>query len=322
MAHARSAADARRLGRLARELSRLTSESINPRTRNIDRASIPQILKLIHAEDQRAVRAVGKVLGPIAQAARLFEQAWRGGGRIFYAGAGTSGRLGVLDAAECPPTFGTDPRRIVGLIAGGRQTLVRSREGVEDDAVAGKAQARKHKIGKGDLLVALAASRRTPFTRAIMAEARQRGAATVFICTNPRGASDVDCDVLIAPDVGPEVIAGSTRMKAGTVQKLILNMLSTTAMIRVGKTHENRMVDLVARSEKLRARSLGLVMELTGLSPAAAADLLRRADGKVKLALLMAWQGLDKSAARVQIERAGGHLWRALTAGPKKSARA
>jgi N-acetylmuramic acid 6-phosphate etherase len=310
----RSHSESRRLARLAGELSRLTSESINPRTRNIDLASIPQILKSIHAEDRRAVAAVGKVLGPIARAARLYERTWRGGGRIFYAGAGTSGRLGVLDAAECPPTFGTDPKRIVGLIAGGRQTLVRSREGVEDNEAEGRALARKHEIGKGDLLVALAASRRTPFTLAIMAEARKRGAKTVFICTNPRGRRAMACDVLIAPDVGPEVIAGSTRLKAGTVQKLILNMLSTAAMIRVGKTYENRMVDLVAKSEKLRARSLGLVMELAQVNAVEATRLLREAGGSVKFALLMAWGGLDKKGAAAQIKRAGGQLRRAKAA--------
>jgi len=311
---ARSTSETRRLERLAGELAALTSESINPRTRRIDLASVSEIIKRIHAEDRRAMAAVGKVLGPVARAARLYEKTWREGGRIFYAGAGTSGRLGVLDAAECPPTFGTDPKRIVGLIAGGRQTLVRSREGVEDNEAEGRALARKHKIGKGDLLIALAASRRTPFTLAIMAEARRRGARTIFICTNPRGRRAVVCDVLIAPDVGPEVIAGSTRMKAGTVQKLILNMLSTAAMIRVGKTYENRMVDLEARSEKLRARSLGLVMELAKVSSPAAALLLREAGGSVKLALLMAWGGLDKKAAAAQIKRAGGQLRRAKAA--------
>lgn len=300
-----------RLARLARELASLTSESINPRTRQIDLAGRADILKLIHTEDRRAVAAVGRVLGPIARAARLYEQTWRGGGRIFYAGAGTSGRLGVLDAAECPPTFGTDPKRIVGLIAGGRQTLVRSREGVEDNESEGRVLARKHRIGTGDLLIGLAASRRTPFTLAIMAEARRRGARTVFICTNPRGARKIACDVQIAPDVGPEVVAGSTRMKAGTVQKLILNMLSTTAMIKVGKTYENRMVDLVARSEKLRARALGLVMELGEVTSPEAARLLRLAGGSVKLALLIKWGGLDKRGAEAQITRAGGHLRRA-----------
>jgi N-acetylmuramic acid 6-phosphate etherase len=303
--------DTRRLARVMNDLAGLTSESVNPRTRDIDLASIPEILKLIHHEDQLAVRAVGKVLGPIGRAAKLYEQVWRGGGRIFYVGAGTSGRLGVLDAAECPPTFGTDPKRIVGLIAGGRQTLVRSREGVEDNAAEGRELMRKHQLGKGDLLVALAASRRTPFTRAALAEARRRKAKTVFICTNPKGAREVKCDVLIAPDVGPEAIAGSTRMKAGTAQKLILNMLSTATMIRVGKTYENRMVDLQARSEKLRARSLALVSELAGVTPAAAADLLSRAGGHVKLALLMAWQGLDRKAAERQIAVAAGRLRKA-----------
>jgi N-acetylmuramic acid 6-phosphate etherase len=302
--------DTRKLARVMRELDGLTSESVNPRTRDIDLATIPQILQAIHREDQGAVGAVGRVLGPIARAAKLYEETWRGGGRIFYIGAGTSGRLGVLDAAECPPTFGTDPKRIVGLIAGGRRTLVRSREGVEDDAVEGRELVRKHRVASRDLLIALAASRRTPFTLAALAEARKRRARTVFICTNPRGGRRVSCDVLIAPDVGPEVIAGSTRMKAGTAQKLVLNMLSTAAMIRVGKTYENRMIDLQARSEKLCARSLKLITELAGVSVGQAAQLLAAAGGRVKIALLMAWQGLDKNAALRQIEGAGGRLRR------------
>jgi len=292
-------------------LGSLTSEGVNPRTTQIDLASTTEILRLIHAEDLRAVQAVGKILPAIGRAARLYEKTWQKGGRIFYAGAGTSGRLGVLDAAECPPTFGTDPSRIVGLIAGGRGTLVRSREGVEDNEADARATVRKHKIGKGDLFIALAASRRTPYTRAAMAEARRRHAKTVFICTNPKGARDIACDVLIAPDVGPEVVAGSTRMKAGTAQKLILNMLSTTALVRSGATYHNRMVDLQARSEKLRARSLKLVMDLAELKAEEAAAQLEAAGGHVKTALLMAWEGLDRRSADRKITAAGGKLRRA-----------
>lgn len=306
----RTAPSLRQLENLARELGKLTSESVNPRTAEIDLASTREILRLIHAEDRRAVEAVGRVLPQIATAAKLYEEVWKAGGRIFYVGAGTSGRLGVLDAAECPPTFGTDPKRIVGLIAGGRQTLVRSREGVEDDRKDAEALVRKHRVGKGDLMVGLAASRRTPFTRAALEEARRRGARTVFICTNPKGPGKIQCDVLIAPNVGPEVIAGSTRMKAGTAQKLILNMLSTTAMVRSGKTYRNRMVDLQAKSEKLRARSLRLVMELAHLSAKEADLVLSRAGGSVKTALVMAWCGLDKKAAVGEIKRAGGRLRR------------
>jgi len=305
---ARSASELSRLERLARELAKLTSESVNPATTGIDLATTREILRLIHAEDERAVAAVGKVLPQIVRAARIYEDVWKAGGRIFYVGAGTSGRLGVLDAAECPPTFGTDPKRIVGLIAGGRQTLVRSREGVEDDRKDAERLVRKHRVGKGDLLVGLAASRRTPFTRAALEAARLRGARTVFICTNPKGPGKIDCDVLIAPNVGPEVIAGSTRMKAGTAQKLILNMLSTTAMVRSGKTYRNRMVDLQAKSEKLRARSLGLVMELAHLRAQEADLLLSKAGGSVKTALVMAWCGLDKKVAVGEIKRAGGRL--------------
>jgi N-acetylmuramic acid 6-phosphate etherase len=297
-----------------RELSGLTSEAVNPRTRRIDVAGTREILKMIHREDKAAVLAVGKVLKQVALAVELYVAALRKGGRVFYVGAGTSGRLGVLDAAECPPTFGTNPHRIVGLIAGGRQTLVRSREGVEDDTAAGKAVIRKHNVGQRDLLVALAASRRTPYTRAALAEARKQKARTVFICTNPKGSADVACDVLIAPDVGPEVIAGSTRMKAGTAQKLILNMLSTAAMVRLGKTYENRMVDLQAKSEKLRARSVRLVVELAKLPAREAAAVLDRAGGSVKVALLMAWRGLDKRAAIRQISAADGLLRKAASA--------
>lgn len=299
------------VARVVAEISGLSSESVNPRTRNIDVASVPQILRMIHHEDTRAVKAVGKVLGPVARAARLYEQVYKGGGRIFYVGAGTSGRLGVLDAAECPPTFGTDPLRIVGLIAGGRATLVRSKEGVEDNQADARKLIRKHSLNSGDLLIGLAASRRTPFTLAAMAEARKRGAATVFICTNPKGAKDIPCDVLIAPDVGAEVIAGSTRMKAGTVQKLILNMLSTTAMVRSGKTYGNRMVDLQPKSAKLMARSVRLVMDLASVSAKQAARLLEDSEGNVKVALLMSWQKLDLGAARQQIAKAGGHLAKA-----------
>jgi N-acetylmuramic acid 6-phosphate etherase len=204
----------------------------------------------------------------------------------------------------------------VGLIAGGRETLVRSREGVEDNVADARETVRKHKIGRRDLLIALAASRRTPYTRAAIAEARRRHAKTVFICTNPKGARSIPCDVVIAPDVGPEVVAGSTRMKAGTAQKLILNMLSTTALVRSGATYHNRMVDLQARSEKLRARSLKLVMDLADLSAEDAALQREAAGGRVKTALLMSWQGLDRRSADRKITAAGGKLRRAL--GTKK----
>ena len=299
------------VARVVAEISGLSSESVNPRTRHIDMASIPQILRMIHHEDIRAVKAVGKVLGPVARAARLYERVFKAGGRIFYVGAGTSGRLGVLDAAECPPTFGTDPGRIVGLIAGGRATLVRSKEGVEDSQSEARKLILKHRLNPGDLLIGLAASRRTPFTLAALAEARKRGAATVFICTNSKGAKSIACDILIAPDVGAEVIAGSTRMKAGTVQKLILNMLSTTAMVRSGKTYGNRMVDLQPKSAKLMARSLKLVMDLASVSANKAARLLEDSEGNVKAALLMSWQKLDLKTARQQITKADGHLAKA-----------
>ncbi len=210
-------------------------------------------------------RAVARELKYIAKAVEKAVETFKSGGRMFYLGAGTSGRLGVLDASECPPTFGTDPQMIQGIIAGGRSSLVRSREGVEDDTAAAIADIKKYGVRKGDLVVGLTASRRTPYVLEGLREAKYRGARTIFVCCNPRRSIPDKFDLAICPVVGPEIIAGSSRMKAGTAQKMILNMISTATMIRIGKVYSNRMVDLKAASEKLKERSKRVIMEICGI---------------------------------------------------------
>lgn len=275
---------------LYNQLAGLTTEAQDPRYRRIDREPLGRVLQRINDADRTVPEAVGRCLPEIEKATRLVIDAWAGGGRLFYAGAGTSGRLGVLDASELPPTFGLDHHQAVGLIAGGRETLVRSREGVEDSSVNGARAVSRHKIGAHDCLIAIAASRRTPYTLGALTEAHRRNARTIFLTANPQSVDpDIEtADVVIAVVVGPEVIAGSTRMKAGTAQKLVLNMITTTAMVQLGKTYENWMVDLKATSAKLRERSRRILAVTTGLDYESAGALLRKARGSVKRALVMA----------------------------------
>lgn len=240
---------------------------------------------------------------------------------MFYVGAGTSGRLGVLDAAECPPTFGTDPKKIQGVIAGGFRTLIRSREGVEDRRQAGAKDLRRRKLTKRDIVVGITASRRTPYVLGALAYARRVGARTVFICANPRRMVKVKANIVICLVVGPEVIAGSTRMKAGTAQKLVLNMLSTAAMVRLGKVYGNVMVDLRATSEKLVERSKRILMLLGKISYPQAEKLLRAAGGSVKVALVMRLTGLSRREAEKRLAKAGGFVYKVVAEQKKKSAR-
>jgi N-acetylmuramic acid 6-phosphate etherase len=232
------------------------------------------------------------------------------GGRIVFAGAGTSGRLGVLEAAECPPTFGTPPRLVQAVIAGGRGAVFRSREGAEDDRAAGARELRR-RVRSGDVVVGIAASGVTPFVQGALASARRLGAATVLVTCNPAVSRRV-AGLVIALDVGPEVLAGSTRLKAGTATKLVLNTLSTAAFTRLGKVHGNRMVDVVPRSAKLRARAARLVQEIGGVDARRAAGLLDAARGRVKLAVVMARLGVPASQGRRLLAAAGGVLGRAL----------
>jgi N-acetylmuramic acid 6-phosphate etherase len=286
--------------------TRLT-ERRNPRSSTIDTASALEIVDLIGAEDAGVPGAVAKARAEIGRAIDLIEAAFRAGGRLIYVGAGTSGRLGVLDAAECPPTFGTDPDMVVALIAGGASALVRSVEGAEDDVDAANQAVDSLEVGSNDVVVGIAASGTTPFVQAALCRAQAQAARTVFLsCSEPPRQLAGICDVFITVLVGPEIVTGSTRMKAGTATKLVLNTLTTGAMIRLGKTYGNLMVDLKAWNDKLVDRSQRIVMETTGLDRKAAQQVIEAADGKVKTAIVMARRGVAKNEAeRLLAEHAG-----------------
>ncbi|HEU4953587.1 MAG TPA: N-acetylmuramic acid 6-phosphate etherase [Gemmatimonadales bacterium] len=277
--------------------ARLT-ERRNPRSATIDTASSLEIVDLIGAEDAGVPSAVARVREDIARAIDLIEAAFRAGGRLIYVGAGTSGRLGVLDAAECPPTFGTPPEMVLGVIAGGYPALVRSVEGAEDDVNAGIGEMDARRVGPDDVVVGIAASGTTPFVRAALSRAQTLGARSVLVtCAEPPALLQETCDVCIVVKVGPEVVTGSTRMKAGTATKLVLNTLTTGAMIRIGKTYGNLMVDLRAWNDKLVDRSQRIVMETTGLPRDDARAVLDAAGGRVKTAIVMARRGVSGDEA-------------------------
>jgi N-acetylmuramic acid 6-phosphate etherase len=299
---------------LYEQLGSLTTEAQDRRYRRLDREPLRKVLTRINDADQTVPVAVRQCLSEIEHATELVIETWRGGGRLFYAGAGTSGRLGVLDASELPPTFGLDPGLAVGLIAGGRGTLVRSREGVEDSATDGARAVGRGHLGQRDCLIAIAASRRTPYTLGALRAAHQRGAQTIFLVANPDPVEPEfeEAHVIIPVVVGPEVIAGSTRMKAGTAQKLVLNMITTAAMVQLGKTYQNWMVDLQSTSAKLKERSKRILVVTAGVDYAAAGALLRRAGGSVKRALVMARLGCDTREATRRLKTADGFVYRAL----------
>jgi N-acetylmuramic acid 6-phosphate etherase len=295
--------------------TRLT-ERRNPRSSTIDTASALEIVDLIGAEDASVPGAVAQARVEIARAVDLSEAAFRAGGRLVYVGAGTSGRLGVLDAAECPPTFGTPPEMVVGLIAGGATALVRSVEGAEDDGEAANQAIDSLRAGPNDIVVGIAASGTTPFVQAALSRAHARGARTVLVsCSEPPRQLVGTCDVFITVLVGPEIVTGSTRMKAGTATKLVLNTLTTGAMIRLGKTYGNLMVDLRAWNDKLVDRSQRIVMETTGLDRQAAQRVIEAADGSVKTAIVMARRGVAKNAAEQLLVEHAGRL-RAIVGDP------
>src|SRR5499426_4717229 len=289
--------------------ARLTTERANPRSRALDLLRPRQIAALMNREDLRAVRAVGRVRADIASAVGLIVGALRGGGRLFFVGAGTSGRLGVLEAAECPPTFGTPPRLVQAIIAGGRGSVFRSREGAEDDEAAARRVVRA-RIRGGDVVVGISASGVTPFVRTSLSVARRQGAATVLVACNAEGArrSRSAANLSVVPVTGPEVLAGSTRLKAGTATKLVLNTLTTAAMTGLGRVYGNRMVDLQPRSAKLRERALRLIGEVAGVSRARALRAFEASDGQVRVAIVMAWSGWDAAEAARATRAAGGSL--------------
>jgi N-acetylmuramic acid 6-phosphate etherase len=299
--------------------SKLTTEQRNPASRDLDRLDALGIVDVINAQDALVAPAVRRCRQTIARAVDFIAAALGGGGRLFYVGAGTSGRLGVLDASECPPTYGTAPRTVQGIIAGGRRALVRSVEGAEDRAADGAAQMDRKRIGPADVVVGIAACGVTPFVRAALARARARGARTVFVTCAPQAVDGVAADVVINPVVGPEVVTGSTRMKAGTATKLVLNTLTTAAMVRLGKVYGNLMVDLRATNAKLRDRGERIVMAAGDATRAQARRLLRQADGQAKTAILMHLAGLDAPAARRHLRQCAGHLRRAIESASRGS---
>ena len=296
-----------------KDRSKLTTEKRNPRTRDIDRRSTLGIVDLISAEDRRVAGAVRRERKNIARAVDLIAESFRAGGRLFYVGAGTSGRLGVLDASECPPTFGVRPGMVQGIIAGGRRALVRSSEGAEDDAKAGAAAVVKRRVRAGDTVVGIAACGLTPYVKGALDRSKRIGAKTVFVTFSPEARGAITADVVINPVTGPEALTGSTRMKAGTATKLVLNTLTTAAMIRVGKAYGNLMVDLRARSFKLRDRAERIIITVAGVSRAKARRLLALAHGEAKTAIVMQMRTCDYVRAKRLLKGAGDSLREAIS---------
>ena len=303
------------------DLARLVTEQPNPATSRLDILDAREICRLINEEDHKVAPAVARHLETIATAVERIAEALRAGHRLFYVGAGTSGRLGVLDAAECPPTFGTDPEMVQGIIAGGPPALTRAVEGAEDDEAAGRRDLEARGVGAGDVVVALSASGRTPYCLGALKAAREAGAFTVAVTCNPGSAMGAVADLAIEVVVGPEVLAGSTRMKAGTAQKMVLNMLSTGAMVRLGKCYGNLMVDVRPTNEKLVERARRIIMQVVGCDYPTAADLLDRSGNQVKVAIVMGVTGLDAEAARRRLDEHGGFVRKVLESEKPPAAR-
>ena len=294
-----------------------TTERRNPRTASVDLASPMEIAEVINAEDRLVPEAVATQLVQIARAIEIAEQTFRAGGRLFYVGAGTSGRLGVLDASEIPPTFGADPEMVQGIIAGGLPALTRAQEGAEDVVENGAKEIDARHVGENDFVIGIAASGTTPYVHAAVARAAERGAHTAIVACSALSPEILDIvDVAIVPIVGPEVVTGSTRMKAGTATKLVLNMITTGAMIRLGKTYGNLMVDLRATNNKLKDRSERIVIEVCGVTREKARELLEAADKSVKTAIVMHKLGVDRDGALAALEQAGGVIRRAIPDAP------
>lgn len=297
---------------LLQQLNQLITEQRNPNSMQLDSLSAQELVALINREDQQVALAVEKCLPQIALAVEKIVAAFECGGRLVYVGAGTSGRLGVLDASECPPTYGVKPEMVVGLIAGGDHALRHPIEGAEDNVQQGQADLEEIDFSARDVLVGIAASGRTPYVLGALNYAKQLGATTVSIASNPKSKMAEVADIAIETVVGPEVLTGSSRMKSGTVQKLVLNMLTTASMVLIGKCYQNLMVDVQASNEKLKARALKIVMEATECDNEAAANVLAKANGQVKLAILMQLSGLDALEAQSLLDKSNGKLRQAL----------
>ncbi|NJL44819.1 MAG: N-acetylmuramic acid 6-phosphate etherase [Leptolyngbyaceae cyanobacterium SM2_3_12] len=290
----------------------LLTEQANPRSAQIDQLTSLELVDLFNQEDHCTLAAIAAARQDLAQAIDTIAQALHQGGKLYYVGAGTSGRLGVLDAAECPPTFCTPPELVQGIIAGGAAALVRSSEGLEDVFADGEAAMAQRHVQAKDVVVGITAGGTTPYVQGAIHGARQRGATTIFMACVPAGQVNVEVDIDIRLPVGPELLAGSTRLKAGTVTKMALNILSTGVMVRLGKVYGNRMVDVAVTNTKLRDRALRILSDLTDLDRAAAADLLDRSGQQVKLALMMHLGQLDAPAAAQRLEQHQGQLRQAL----------
>ncbi|MDG2943776.1 N-acetylmuramic acid 6-phosphate etherase [Exercitatus varius] len=297
---------------LLQSLAQMVTEQRNTDSMDIDRLNALEIVKIINREDQRVPLAVERCLPQIAQAVEKIVAAFRQGGRLIYIGAGTSGRLGVLDASECPPTYGVSPDMVVGIIAGGEQALRRPIEGAEDNPQQGQTDLEKIRFSAKDVLVGIAASGRTPYVIGALNYAKSLNAVTIAVASNPGSAMAKIADIAIETVVGQEVLTGSSRMKSGTAQKLVLNMLTTASMILMGKCYQNLMVDVQASNEKLRARALRIVMQATECSEETAQQTLQRADNNAKLAIMMILSGLEKAAAVQLLNRHQGKLRQAL----------
>ena len=290
------------------DLSRMTTEKRNAATMDLDQMSALEIAAVMNQEDRNVPLAVEKALPQIARTIEAVEKAFRQGGLLFYIGAGTSGRLGVLDASECPPTFGVEPDMVVGLIAGGDRALRFPIEGAEDDRELCVRDLKEHNLSGGDVLVGIAASGRTPYVLGGLEYARSLGCVTATIACNRDSAVGKAADIAIEVEVGPEVLTGSTRLKSGTAQKLIVNMISTGAMVRTGKAYHNLMVDVVQSNAKLQVRAENIVIEATGVDRDKARATIDAADGKVKTAITMILASCGKEEALALLEKAGGKV--------------
>lgn len=293
-------------------LEKLITEGRNPETMDIDRLSTEEILVKINNEDKKVPVVIEKEIANIAKVVDVASDRLKHGGRLIYIGAGTSGRLGILDASECPPTYGTDPEMVQGIIAGGEKAIIRAVEGAEDSRELGRQDLMDRKISRDDVVIGIAASGRTPYVIYALKYAKEVGAFTAGISCNPDCEMQDVVDVMIAPVVGPEVIMGSTRMKAGTAQKLILNMISTATMIKLGKVYSNLMVDVRATNEKLIARAKRIVKLATDAEDDLIEETLKLTNYNVKLAILIILTGLDRDAALELLNESGGYIAKAL----------
>jgi N-acetylmuramic acid 6-phosphate etherase len=293
-------------------LDELTTEMVNKAFSGLDSLSSVEIVKMMNDEDKKVAFCVEKQLEHIAKAIDLIVERLENGGRLFYFGAGTSGRLGVLDAAECPPTFGTDPGLVQGIIAGGPSALVTAIEGAEDDPQLGREDVRKYGVEAKDVVVGITASGRTPYVLGALAEARARHAATISLSCNENAEINNEAEVAINVSVGPEIVAGSTRLKAATAQKMVLNMLTTSTMIRLGKVYGNLMISVHATNYKLRERAKRIVMEVTGISYEEAEKLIDEAGGDSRIAIVMQKLGVDKEEAGRLLEQNNGRIRRII----------